>query len=486
MSVGHGRGLFPNPDPKMTCFHRARLSALAVALSFALAPAPSPAANTLVPEGDLRYAPTRHPDRVLLMPGQDAARSAAVAWRTGPGVDAPVLQITPAVDSPDLADRARTLPATSQPLSTPNGAGVHHQVRIDDLQPDTLYAYRVRGLDTWSEWHQFRTAAAGPRAFSFIYFGDTQNSVRSLASRVMREAWAHLPRPALLVHAGDLVNGRHGPKADDDEWGEWFDAGSHMFAAHFALPAAGNHEHLKENEDTPTERYVLNPHWPLQFPVPANGHEALPHTTYFTDYQGVRFIVLDSTSALAEGTAEAQARWLEPVLADNPNTWTVVTYHHPMYSPRPGRDNPPLREHWLPLFNEHGVDLVLQGHDHVYGRGRNLADGANLRPGDEGPVYVVSVAGAKQYRLSEETAASMAPAAEDTQLFQLVHIDGDVLRFEALTATGRRHDAFELQRQADGRNRLVELEEGRIAPRRCPNPTSPAGRADRCWDGVEW
>jgi len=460
--------------------------AAALAVVYPSTVAPLQAANTLVPEGDLRYAPSRHPDRVILLPGRDAAREAAVAWRTAAGLESPVLQITEAVDSPDLADRARTRAATSRPLSTPNGDGVHHQVRLDGLEPDTLYAYRVSGLGTWSEWHQFRTAADEPRAFTFLYFGDTQNSVRSLASRVMREAWAHAPRPALLIHAGDLVNGRAGPKADDDEWGEWFDAGGHMFAAHFALPAAGNHEHLKQDEDTPDERYVLAPHWALQFPVPDNGPAGLRHTVFYSDYQGVRFIVLDSTSALAEGTAEAQARWLAPVLADNPNPWTVVIHHHPMYSPRPGRDNPPLREHWLPLFNQHRVDLVLQGHDHVYGRGRNLSEGGNLRDGDDGPVYVVSVAGPKQYRLSERTASEMAPAAEDTQLFQVVHIDGDVLRFEALTATGRRHDAFELRRQADGSNRLVEVEDGRIQPRRCPNPTSPGGRADRCWDGVEW
>lgn len=436
------------------------------------------AANTLVPAGDLRYAPGPHPDRILLMPGEDAATAAAVAWRTRAGVESPRLQITEAVDAPDLAERARSLPAQSTAHTTPNGASAHHQVRLEGLQPDTLYAYRVQGGETWSEWFQFRTAKATPEPFSFLYFGDAQNSVRSLVSRVFREAWAQLPRPALILHAGDLVSGRDGDKADDDEWGEWFDAGGHMFAQHFAVAAAGNHEHYKEKEDTPEERYLLTQHWPLLFAVPANGHPALPHTTYYTDYQGVRFIVLDTTSALASDTAAAQAGWLAGVLADNPNRWTVVSFHHPMYSPRPGRDNPPLREHWQPLLERHGVDLVLQGHDHVYGRRRGDSG--------QGPVYVVSVAGAKQYRLSEETAAAMAPAAENTQLFQRIDVDGDRLRFEALAVTGERHDAFELHRQADGSTRLLEIEDGRIAPRRCPHALSPRGRADRCWDGTEW
>jgi hypothetical protein len=444
-----------------------------------------PAANTLVPEGDLRYAPSVHPDRVVLLPGQDPSREVAVAWRTSERASEAVLQITLAVDSPDLADRATSIAAASRPLSTPNGRGMHHHARLTDLQPGTQYAYRVQGAGTWSEWFHFSTAHAGPRPFSFVYLGDTQNSVRSLFSRVVREAWRTAPRASLVLHAGDLVNHRDGAKADDDEWGEWFDAGGPAYAATLAVPAPGNHEYLKENEDTPDERYVLGPHWPLQFPVPANGAAELPHTTWFTDFQGVRFIVLDSTAALEHGLAAAQARWLEPVLAGNPGIWTIVIHHHPMYSPHPTRDNPALREHWLPLFEKYGVDLVLQGHDHTYGRGRNLSDGGNQRSGD-GPVFVVSVAGAKQYRLSEDAATNMAPAAENTQLFQVVSIDGATLRYEALTATGRLHDAFELQRLPEGGNRLVEHEQGRILPRRCPHELSPSGRADRCWDGVEW
>ena len=62
-----------------------------------------------------------------------------------------------------------------------------------------------------------------------------------------------------------------------------------------------------------------------------------------------------------------QAQWLEGLLAENPNKWTVVTFHHPMYSPT-GRDNKELRELWRPVFDRYGVDLVLTGHDHAYGR----------------------------------------------------------------------------------------------------------------------
>src|SRR5690606_7619785 len=132
--------------------------------------------------------------------------------------------------------------------------------------------------------------------------------------------------------------------------------------------------------------------------------------------------------------------------------------------------------HLLPVFERHRVDLVLQGHDHVYGRRGGLVDGQGT------PQYLVSVAGAKQYRLSDEARRTMAPVAEDTQLFQVVRIDGDVLRYEARTATGQLYDAFSLEPGGNGSRRLVEQVEGRIGERNCSRAATLKGRTDRCWE----
>jgi hypothetical protein len=50
----------------------------------------------------------------------------------------------------------------------------------------------------------------------------------------------------------------------------------------------------------------------------------------------------------------------------------------------------------------------------------------------------------------------MQRAAENTQLIQVIHIDGDKLLFEARTPTGRLYDAFELHKQKDKPNLLVD------------------------------
>ena len=50
----------------------------------------------------------------------------------------------------------------------------------------------------------------------------------------------------------------------------------------------------------------------------------------------------------------------------------------------------------------------------------------------------------------------MRRAAEDTQLYQIITIDGGVLTYEARTATGELYDAFELRKRQGIVNELIE------------------------------
>ena len=52
----------------------------------------------------------------------------------------------------------------------------------------------------------------------------------------------------------------------------------------------------------------------------------------------------------------------------------------------------------------------------------------------------------------------MKRLAEDTQLYQVISIDGDQLRFEARTAVVQLYDAFELHKKTGQINTLVEIE----------------------------
>ena len=419
----------------------------------------SPKKDSAGPPAAGPFAPGKLPDRIVLTWTGDPARSVAVTWRTSADVTEGWGQVAPAGDGPTFTKKARQVEAVSQRVETDWGPVCYHTVVFDQLAPATKYAYRVGdGAENWSEWNQFRTAAAEAKPFTFVYFGDAQNLLRSMWSRVVREAFADAPRAAFFLHAGDLVN----RGARDVEWGEWFYAGGFAMRMIPTVATPGNHEYVR----LPGGR-GLTPLWRPQFAFPEHGPPGLEETVYYIDYQGVRIISLNSNEKHQE-----QAAWLEKVLARNPNRWTIVTYHHPMYSASRGRDNPHLRRLWQGIFDRYGVDLVLQGHDHTYARSRQMtaADTLQGKPPQEperniptgaaarspgGTVYVVSVSGPKMYRLARRP--YMRRAAENTQLYQIIRIDGYHLRYEARTAAGRLYDAFLLQKRPGRPNHLVEL-----------------------------
>lgn len=419
------------------------------------------------PESHLRHweVASADPDRLVVTFAGDPARSFSVNWRTGSGVPTGFGEIAPAGDHPrfDL-DRKRVeavTEAVNLNAAYRNSQGtVHtHSVTFRELEPDTLYAYRVGdGSEHWSEWIHFRTASAESDSFTFLYFGDAQNEVLSHWSRVIRSAYSTAPNARLAIHAGDLINRAHA----DREWAEWFKAGGWIHASLGNIVVPGNHEYDRLTRDD-SEKKRLSLQWRPQFTLPVE--ETLPdnlhETVYYVDYQGVRFVVLNSIESVEE-----QAAWLDRVLEKNGNRWTVLTFHHPVFSSGRGRDRQEWRDLLKPVIDRHSVDLVLQGHDHTYARGHvpvRMTDGnESLKDGHVTSVYVNSVSGSKMYQFQEDGWNTYSPygvqlerMAENTQFFQVVAIDGNQLSYKAYTATGKLYDCFIITKDGDGTKRLT-------------------------------
>jgi 3',5'-cyclic AMP phosphodiesterase CpdA len=419
------------------------------------------------PAADLRevYKPTVLPDRIILTWAGDPAFTQAVTWRTSTDVARAWAEIAVADADPAFAKRGTRIAAASQALLTDLSTAHYHTVRFKGLTPSTKYAYRVGDGVNWSEWFHFTTASDKPEPFSFIYFGDAQNDIRSMWSRVIREAYSDAPKARFMIHAGDLIN-----KAEADaEWGEWFGAGAWLNAMVPSVPVPGNHEQAADEDGGRR----LSHHWRPQFALPKNGPVGLEETCYTFVYQGTRIISLNSNEQI-----EQQAAWLDRVLADNDCPWVVCTFHHPIFSTGKDRDNPALRATWKPIFDKYRVDLVLQGHDHTYGRTGlatpaaaapatpvaaapatpetvgNVPAGVNKFEEQTGTVYVVSVSGPKMYKLQRQP--FMPRQAENTQLYQIIHVDGGTLRYEARTAVGEIYDAFTLRKRPGEINELIE------------------------------
>ncbi|ACE84968.1 purple acid phosphatase family protein [Cellvibrio japonicus] len=405
------------------------------------------------------------PERIILLPTATPAHSQTVTWRTRNAVPT-LAEITESTASPALVQRAKQISGiskshailTGQTIEKTAGKTFHHRVTFTHLKPATRYAYRVKGEQGWSEWHSFRTAAETFTPYRMIYLGDTQNHIQSLGSRTIRAAFAAAPDARLMLHAGDLTD-RAGP--EDQLWGEWFAAGNWLFSNIVQLPVVGNHEYRESPGTLPQLKVV----WPAHFMLPGNGPESLRDTVYWLDYQGVRFIALDSMIALhSEAAAKQQAQWLEPLLANNPNRWTIVSYHHPLLSGTRAQFTPAIATHWQPLFERYAVDLVLQGDDHIYGR---------WQPGQGVPVYTISVAGAKQNRVHDKARELMQRVGEDTQWYQVIEFSNERLQYRAWTVEGELYDAVDVIKQP-GKPARVESDLADAIPERYCGKPEPA------------
>jgi len=371
-----------------------------------------------------------------------------VSWRTESPTEKALGQISVASSDPRFVKTAREVVGSSETVLLSNGnKAFYHRVSFQGLTPGTSYSYRVGDGKTWSEWIDFRTSKAVDDSqrvepFSFIYFGDAQNDVKSLWSRAIRNSYRELPKADLLLHAGDLINIGN----NDLEWAEWFYAGSFIHGSIPCLAVPGNHEYPKVGESR-----VLSTFWKPQFAQPANGLPGLEASNFVITYQGALFIALNSNERIEE-----QAKWLESTLKKSKARWIFATFHHPVYSTAKNRDNPEIRKHWQPLFQKYNVALVLQGHDHTYGR-FNVPTGLTAQDKGSGTVYVVSVSGPKMYELGETAEKDMDKVANWTQLFQIIRVSHDKVRFEAYKITGELFDAFELTKNRNGSNRFVKV-----------------------------
>ena len=390
--------------------------------------------------------PSKDPDRIILTFNGNPATSRAVTWRTDATIDKAVAQIAEATVNSKFEEQSVSKDAITEPFDLgmyKSNASLmvhYHSVTFDQLKPNTVYVYRVGDGDSrWSEWIQFRTARAEYAPTQFIYFGDAQNDVLAHWSRVIRRAYQTAPNASFVVHAGDLINQAH----RDYEWAQWFKAGSFLHSQCTAIPVVGNHEFNSLGGKKSPRRLSIQ--WRPQFSLPVETElsQQLHETVYTIDYQDIRIIVLNSNDDL-----EAQTEYLNKQLENTTAKWKIVTCHHSVFSPAKGRNFQFARDHWKPLLDKYGVDLVLNGHDHTYARGHvpvRTTDGKASN--DLGTVYVTSVSGPKQYVIDDEQMKGYAvdgysrdKKGEQTQFYQVISIEGETLTYVAYTVLGDEYD----------------------------------------------
>ncbi len=285
-----------------------------------------------------------------------------------------------------------------------------------------------------------------------------------------------------------------------------------------AWSCLGNHDGYTANSNSQT-----GPYFDI-FSFPTNGESggvASGTEAYYSfDYGNIHFIVLDSYGTnRAAGTT--MWNWAQNDIQNTNQDWIIAFWHHPPYSKGSHNSDDPqydlnlidMRENFLPMLEDNGVDLVLSGHSHSYersyyinghygysgsfdpsqhivgengsGDGQTNGDGAYVRTSptsNEGAVYVVAGSSGKIQTFGALDHPAMFYGVEELGSCAL-EVNGDKLDLKFIRENGNILDYFTITK--DLANCTDNDNDGICANQDCNDndPNFPATIGSSCNDG---
>jgi hypothetical protein len=394
----------------------------------------------------------------------DPSRTAAFTWQTQDKVRAAKVRFG---ERPDALTEVRTgfswtTPVPEAGFGTNEPETSMHEVHVCGLTPGRTYYYQVGGgtPEAWSATQSF-TSVPTDGKITVGVLGDARDKVDTwqLVQRRMRDRAVNLQ-----LTSGDLV--AFGSQQSLYEtwlgaiWKEPSDpnrfvtlgqqmivmlAGNHeneaaRFYGAFAMPGEGNYA------ETYSSFNIGNTHFVLVDDQPIAALEGSDHGKVILDW-------LDKDLALADANRAA----VPFVFVINHRGLFTTSLHA-----RDG-DVRVARKLLAPIFDKNHVDVVLNGHDHVFERTKPIKAGADpagdpvVMPAGQGTVYVVNAgAGADPYRVGvypaafQEKSETFGTGTPYTGLYGVVSLEGRKLKFESfgLTLSGSDPmvDSFELSK----------------------------------------
>ena len=362
---------------------------------------PSPATTVVIPSYEAAEYRASH---ITLQPGADASQMNFAWYVEGLDSRRSVVQVAPRADMTGgdfPVDAARSFSGTV----VDDFFHTSNEVCVSGLAPNTAYVYRLGDGMNYGEVYGFSTR--NPESYNAIFVSDPQigcsENVRKDTERwktTLSKALETFPNSSFIICAGDQVE-ISGNRA--------------QYVGFFApvelatvplVPTVGNHDNGA----------LFSRHFNLPNESSDYGVTAAAGDYWFT-YGNTLYMVLNTN---AKRVSSHDAFLDEAIRAAGTGiVWKVVVAHHSIYSSGPHATTEEvllLRKVLYPVFDKHGIDVALMGHDHCYTRSYQMLNGVAqngleeyaVRP--EGTLYITanSSSGSKYYRFREIDAAYRA------------------------------------------------------------------------------
>lgn len=275
-------------------------------------------------------------------------------------------------DSPEkqrfVGDPADTRALNLKITNSTSGAFISHKAIASGLAPGTAYKYRVGSEGNWSAAGTFTTEGENEGTYNFLYMTDSQG-----ANTHDYEVWADTlkngmddyPDAKFLVMTGDQVDAG----SLESQWLDYFGKPQNILMKLPLMAAVGNHE----------GPYNDNYYYHFNYPNDSIDDPLPPGSVYSFDYGEAHIMVMNTMDMgwdeRQRNSFKQQIEWLKREVAETDKKWKVVAFHKAIYSlggHSAETEIKELRETLYPVFDELGIDVVLQGHDHVYVRSNQM------------------------------------------------------------------------------------------------------------------
>ena len=189
-------------------------------------------------------------------------------------------------------------------------------------------------------------------------------------------------------------------------------------------------------------------------------YSAITDDYYSFDYQNIHFLAIstneEKNNEFGILSDVIQIDFIKDDLsnaADDPKTdWIVVFLHHPMYSSISDLTSMDLRSLLQPTFDLYGVDLVINGHKHVYERtnpvtfNNTITDNENCSYDDpNGQIYLtVGTGGHSHHQFKQKQSWSVVQNHNDFGFLNLKILEDKTIVGEFIANNGKIIDTFEV------------------------------------------
>lgn len=288
-----------------------------------------------------------------------------------------------------------------------------YQAALTGLRPGAHYTYTVELDGERTKPQRFRTFSPPTVPVRFIAYGDSRSNPkihRALAQQFLAQS------PDFVLHTGDLVEAGR----DYRQWfGQFFEPVAGVASRVPFLSVAGNHEGDLKN-------YLA------YFPVRGSNR------WYSFDAGPVHVLALDYHF---EGERHPQYQFARKDLLESKAPWKVVMVHNPIFN-FGGHNEDWGHRHYLPLFHEAKVDLVLSGHSHTYERYRPVAP--TREPGGWPVTCIITAGGGAE--LHQPLPHPAQAVSVSTNHFTVIEATTNHLKAWAIRTDGAAIDAFEIRK----------------------------------------